>query len=70
MKCEVSFSTIANFLSSGVWALNSGVMYVSGRSSKRREKGVGVPVVGLLPASDRARISRTLSIARNASSNP
>lgn len=60
VKVLARLSMIANFLSSGQWALNSGVMQVFGRSSKSCEKGSG----WLL------RIVRIFNAARKASSKP
>lgn len=72
MKWLVRASTIANFLSSGVCALNSGVMWVSGRSLKSCENGVGLVVeeFSSVPARFWARISMIFNIAKKASSNP
>jgi len=60
VKCETSFLTMANFLSSGQWALNSGVVKVLGRSLKAWERGV----------CEFERIWQILAAARRASSKP
>jgi len=60
VKWSTKFLTISNFLSSGQYALYSGVMYVFGRSSKSFEKGL----------SCLARTWRILRAPSRASSNP
>ena len=60
MKVLLRFSMISNFLSSGQWALNSGVMKVFGRSAKRVEKS----------SSWLERIVINFNAARKASSKP